>query len=418
MQNSLSRAGAFIRSPRFPIFMIVFVDVLGLGITIPVLPLFAKNQLGAEAWHITALVSVFFAAQFFAGPVLGRWSDRFGRRPVLILSQAGTVSALLLTGFAPTIAILYVARVIDGLTGGNISVAQAYLSDITDEKNRARGLGIVQAAFGLGFVFGPAFGSLLASFFDPRVPFFVAAAVSLGTILLSIFFLPESLPAERRRADKAAARAAPRASGWKLLRVPSVAVLLAIGFFVNIAFLNFQSIFVLWAERLVFVGFDDAFIQRGVGGILTFVGICSIITQFWLVGPLVKRFGELKLVVWGNFGRLFGFGLLALSPTIFATLVSVPFMAIGGGVALPALIALLTFFSPPDARGEVIGIYQSVAAAGSIIGPLMAGFLFQSVHPNAPMVAAAILIGFAALLSFTLFRFKPAAQSASATPAP
>src|SRR5574341_998970 len=128
--------------------MIVFVDVLGLGLTIPVLPLFAQNDLGAAAWQITALTSVFFAASFFAGPWLGRLSDRFGRRPVLIFSQAGTLLALLISGSAMSITWLYVARLIDGLTGGNISVAQAYLSDITDERNRARGLGTVNASFG------------------------------------------------------------------------------------------------------------------------------------------------------------------------------------------------------------------------------------------------------------------------------
>ena len=171
MPMPLQHLLAAARSPRFPIFMIVFVDVLGLGITLPVLPLFAQNQLGAEAWQITTLTSVFFAAQFFAAPVLGRWSDRLGRRPVLVVSQAGTLAALLITGMAPSIFVLYLARLIDGATGGNISVAQAYLSDITDERNRARGLGTVNAAFGLGFVFGPAFGSLIAASFGPRVPF-------------------------------------------------------------------------------------------------------------------------------------------------------------------------------------------------------------------------------------------------------
>src|SRR5574342_155544 len=191
MVNQFSRATQFLRSPRFPIFMIVFVDVLGLGITIPVLPLFAKNQLHAEAWQITSLTSLYFAAQFFASPWLGRLSDRFGRRPVLIFSQAGTLLALLISGSAMSIAWLYLARLIDGLTGGNISVAQAYLSDITDEQNRARGLGTVNASFGLGFVFGPAFGSVVAANFGPRVPFFASAAVSLTTIVLSIFLLPE-----------------------------------------------------------------------------------------------------------------------------------------------------------------------------------------------------------------------------------
>src|SRR5690349_7344663 len=134
MKNFFSHLLDFFRSPRFPIFMIVFVDVLGLGITLPVLPLFAKNQLHAEAWQITTLTSVYFIAQFFASPWLGRLSDRVGRRPVLILSQAATLLALLLTGLAPTILYVYGARLIDGFTGGNISVAQAYLSDITEEQ--------------------------------------------------------------------------------------------------------------------------------------------------------------------------------------------------------------------------------------------------------------------------------------------
>src|SRR5919202_1980193 len=182
----------FLRSPRFPIFMIVFVDVLGLGITMPVLPLFAQNQMGAQAWQITIMTSIYFASQFVASPVLGRLSDRVGRRPVLIASQAGTLTALLMTGLAPSLAFLYLARVIDGLTVGNISVAQAYLSDVTDEQNRARGLGLVNAAFGLGFIFGPAFGGLVASAYGPRVRFFLAAGFWLVTISLSTFPFKES----------------------------------------------------------------------------------------------------------------------------------------------------------------------------------------------------------------------------------
>ncbi|MBI3537663.1 MAG: MFS transporter, partial [Chloroflexi bacterium] len=285
----MNRLAAFVRSPRFPIFMIVFVDVLGLGITIPVLPLFAKNQLGAEVWHITALSSVYAFMQFFAGPVLGRLSDKYGRRPILILSQGGTLAALLMTAFAPSIALIYFARVIDGVTGGNISVAQAYLSDLTDEKNRAKGLGTINASFSLGFIFGPAFGSLVASFFGPRVPFFIAALVSLCTILLSIFVLPESLTPEKRKADYAASAGRPQMRGWKLLRVPSVALLLLISFVVNFAFFGAQNVYVLWAEKLAFAGFDQAFVQRAVGAILTLVGISGVLAQSFLVGPLVKK---------------------------------------------------------------------------------------------------------------------------------
>lgn len=415
MTSSFNRVLAFVRSPRFPIFMIVFVDVLGLGITIPVLPLFAQNQLHAPAWQITTLTSVYFVAQFFASPVLGRLSDRVGRRPVLILSQAGTLGALLLTGLAPTIVVVYVGRLIDGLTGGNISVAQAYLSDVTDRQNRARGLGIVNAAFGLGFVFGPAFGSLVASFYGPRVPFFVAAGVSLITILLSIFLLPESLPAERRKLDQAAAAQMPRRHSLDLVRIPSVAVLLLIAFGTQFGFFTFQTVYVLWAEKLVFAGFSDTAVQQAVGGILTFVGLCGIVTQFWLVGPFVRRFGEKKLVVFGNLARGGAIAAMALSPTILISVLAIPFLAVGGGLSMPAMIALLTYAAPPDGRGQVVGLYQSAAALGSILGPILAGFLFQNVNPDAPMVASAALILLATLIGLNIFRFPIQGRQVAAT---
>jgi len=404
MTNSSNRFFSFLRSPRFPIFMIVFVDVLGLGITLPVLPLFAQNQLGAEAWQITTLTSVFFGAQFLAAPLLGRLSDRIGRRPVLIFSQAGTLAGLLITGFAPAMIYVYVARVIDGLTGGNISVAQAYLSDITDEQNRARGLGIVNASFGLGFVFGPAFGSLVASLYGPRIPFFAAAVVSLLTILLSIFLLPESLPAERRKLEQAAGANVSRGRGFDLLRVPAVALILFVAFGSQFAFFSFQTVYVLWAERLIFPGLSQAVVQQAIGAILTFVGVCGIVTQFWLVGPWVRRFGEKKLVVGGNLSRAAAFAAMALSPALIVVVLAIPFLAIGGGVALPALIALLTYAAPPGQRGQVIGLHQSVAAIGSILGPVLSGFLFQNVGPNAPMLAAATLMGLTVLIGLNIFR--------------
>jgi DHA1 family tetracycline resistance protein-like MFS transporter len=386
--------------------MIVFVDVLGLGITIPVLPLFAKNELKAVAWQITTLTSVFFGAQFFASPFLGRLSDRVGRRPVLIISQAGTLTGLLITGFAPSMTYLYISRVIDGLTGGNFSVAQAYLSDITDEKNRARGLGLVNAAFGLGFVFGPAFGSLVASLYGPRVPFLVAAGVSFTTIMLSTFLLPESLPPEKRKPKGASSDKLPRSRGIDLLLVPAVMVILIVAFGSQFSFFSFQTVYVLWTERLVLPAFSESDVQRVVGAILTFVGVCSIVTQFWLVGPLVRRLGEKRLVVGGNLARAGAFAAMALSPTLPAVVLTIPFLSVGGGVALPALVALLTYASPPDRRGQAIGLHQSVAAMGSILGPLLSGFLFENINPNAPMVAAAAAMGLTVLVGLNIFRLR------------
>jgi DHA1 family tetracycline resistance protein-like MFS transporter len=409
---NLSNVITFLRSPRFPIFMIVFVDVLGLGITIPVLPLFAQNQLGASAWQITLLTSIFFTAQFFAAPVLGRLSDRVGRRPVLVLSQTGTLTALLMNGFAPAMSFLYISRLIDGITGGNITVAQAYLSDVTDERNRTKGLGLVSAAFGAGFIFGPAFGGLIAAQFGPQIPFFAAAAMSLTTILLSIFLLPESLPPERRSAEHTAAEATPRRSQWQLLRVPALALILLVGLGTQVSFFSFQTTFVLWAQKMLFPRESQAFVTQAVSLILTLVGIASVATQVWLVGPAVRRFGELNLVLGGNFARALGFGLLALFPILLSAAIVVPLLSVGAGVALPSMIALLTFAAPPDARGGVIGLNQSANALGSVLGPLLAGFLFDAVGPNAPMVASSAIMLVTVLVGLNLYRF-PLKKSAS-----
>ena len=413
----LNQFGKFLRSPQFPIFMIVFVDVLGLGITIPVLPLFAQNQLGASAMQITVLTSIFFTAQFFAAPWLGRMSDRVGRRPVLIFSQIGTLTALLMNALAPTLFFLYLSRVIDGITGGNITVAQAYLSDVTEEKQRTRGMGLISAAFSLGFIFGPAFGGLLAAQFGPRVPFFAAAFFSLATILLTTFLLPESLTPERRKHDHAAAQLTPKRSQWELMRVPGVALLLLIAFGTQFSFFSFQTIYVLWSEQLIFPGQSQAFVTQAISIILTFIGIFGVITQVWLVGPLVKRFGEVNLVTVGNAMRAVSFALLALLPVLLSVVVIIPVLSIGGGIALPSLIALLTFAAPPNARGGVIGLNQSANALGSILGPLLAGFLFDAVSPNAPMVAAAVIMGITVLVGLNLYRM-PLKRPGAPPPAP
>ncbi len=188
----------FLRSPKFPIFLIVFVDVIGLGITIPVLPVYAEGFFKLSGLEIAGLMSLFFAAQFVGAPILGRLSDRIGRRPVLIASQLGTLTGAILTAVALSPLYLVMARLIDGLTGGNISVAQAYLTDITPPQDRAKSMGLVIAAFGLGFLIGPAFGAFMAAAYGPRITYACAAFASLGTILLSVFLLKESLPPEKR----------------------------------------------------------------------------------------------------------------------------------------------------------------------------------------------------------------------------
>lgn len=397
--------------------MILFVDVLGLGITIPVLPLFAQNELHARPTQITLFASLYFAAQFIASPYLGRLSDRIGRRPVLILSQAGTFTALLTTGLAPGLAILYIARVIDGLTGGNFSVAQAYLSDVTDESKRAQGIGVAHASFSLGFIFGPAFGSLAAAYFGPRVPFFIAAGISALTVLLSYFLLPESLTPDRRKQELGARPNRAPSTRWELLRLPGVGLLMLIGFGSQVAFFSFQSIYVLWAERMLLPNASEQVVQQAVGGILTLVGVCGIITQLWLIGPLVKRLGEKSLVVWGNFARGMAWLLMATVPLIGVTVAVIPLLAVGGGVAVPASLALLTYASPPGQRGEVIGLSESVSGLGRILGPIIAGVAFERLGPQSPMTIAALLMGLTFVAALRLYRL-PLERTPQASTAP
>lgn len=405
--NPFTRFARFLRSPMFPIFMIVFVDVLGIGITIPVLPLFAQNEFGASAFQITTIASAYFLAQFIASPQLGRLSDKFGRRPVLLVSQAGTLAAFLISGSAVALPFLYLARIIDGLTGGNISVAQAYLSDITDEKNRAQGIGIVSAAFSVGFLFGPAFGAFMAAQFGPRAAYFAAAGISVVTVSLTYFLLPESLTPERRAAMKPR-DGAKKKSPIEMLRLPGVAILLAVAFAGQLGFFAFQSVFVLWSEKVMFVGYSARFVQQAVGYIMTYVGFIGIITQAFLVKPIVQRFGERSMVAGGLVTRSIAFAIMTFFPIIPLVVITVPLISFGQGLVVPGLTALLTYLVPPDERGYAIGLSESAQGLGRISGPLIAGLLFDHVSPDAPMGFAALIGLLSMIVSLALWRIPRA----------
>lgn len=405
--------GRFLRSPMFPIFLTVFVDVLGAGIVLPVLPLYAQNIFAASASQITLLTSTYFGAQFLATPLLGRLSDRFGRRPVLIVSQLGTMLALLMSGAAGALWVLYVARTLDGLTGGNISVAQAYLADITDESNRARGLGLINAAFSSGFIFGPVFGALVAAQFGPRAPFLAAAMLGLVTVSLSLFMLPESLPKAVRERNRAAETSGTvrRMNITEVVRLPGMALIMLISFGAQFAFFGFQTTWVLWAEAILLPDLDYAAVQRTVGLILTVVGVAGVLTQAFLVGPLVKRYGERMLVATGNFLRVLVFGGMAGVPWLPVVALLVPFVSVSGGLILPSSVALGTYLTPKEHRGQAIGWLQSAQGLGRILGPILGGVLFERIAPGAPLWAASAISLVTFFVSLLLWRLpvrKPA----------
>ena len=378
----------FFRSPKFPIFLIVFVDVIGLGITIPVLPVYAEGFFKLSGIEIAGLTSLFFAAQFVGAPILGRLSDRVGRRPVLIASQFGTLTGAILTAVALSPIYLVVARLIDGMTGGNISVAQAYLTDITPPEDRAKSVGLVIAAFGLGFIIGPAFGAFMSAAYGPRLTFACAAAASCCTILLSIFLLKESLPPEKR----SSAAKVPERSTRDIISHPQIARLLVIGLLGQIAVFAFNSVFILWVDKVVLPGWTIENVQRATGIVFIFMGLVTVATQGLVIGPVVRKIGEARAVMVGGFLRVLGNAAMAFFPRVFPAIGGSALAGVGGGIAMPSAAALLTFHAPNVARGRIIGINQSAMSLGNIIGPLLGGFVYDRNPAWPPMVSAGALL--------------------------
>jgi len=301
------------------IFLIVFVDLLGFGLILPLLPYYAEAY-GATPVVVGLLVASYAAAQLIGAPLLGRLSDRYGRRPVLLLSVLGTFTGFLLLAFADPLGrmisalvapqaanlfilgVLFLSRILDGLTGGNITVAQAYITDVTDEQNRAKGLGLIGAAFGLGFIIGPAVGGALSQW-GYSAAAIAAATVSFLNLLAIFFFLPESLTPERQAAAQKAQRPPFTLSAMlSALQRPKIGPLLHIRLFFGLAFATFQTIFALYAQA---IGLE----ARTTGYVLAYVGLLSVIVQGGLIGPLTRRFRENWLIITGLW--LMGGGLLA-----------------------------------------------------------------------------------------------------------
>lgn len=367
------------------IFLIVFVDLLGFSLILPLLPYYAQT-FGADAFVTGLLVASYAVAQLIGAPLLGRWSDRVGRRPVLLISIFGTFIGFVLLGFAGALWMLFLSRIIDGLTGGNLSVAQAYITDVTDEKNRAKGLGLVGAAFGLGFIIGPAVGGAL-SVYGYAVPAFAAAALAMLNWLAVFFFLPESLTDERR-----AAMAAQKKPPFTLralivaLNRPRVGPLLHTRFFFGLAFALFQSVFALYAQyRLQLTA-------QTTGYVLAYVGLLSVLVQGVAIGKLTARFAESRLIFGASV--LMGVSLLAwaFAPNLVALLIILAPMALAGGTLNTVLNSALTKAVTRDEIGGTLGLAASVEGVTRVIAPTLGGFLIEFLGTSAPGIFSAIVM--------------------------
>jgi predicted MFS family arabinose efflux permease len=382
------------KSPLVPIFLIVSVDVLGLTIILPLLPFYAE-KFGASPSVVGLLVSTYAFCQLIAGPMLGRMSDHVGRRPLLLVSQLGTFIGFLILAYANALWIIFLSRVIDGLTAGNLSLAQAYISDVTKPEDRAKSFALIGIAFGMGFLIGPGISGYLSQF-SYQYPIFAAAALSATSILATYFLLPSTTP---HSADGATPRKFTILDWGRYahyFRQPGLAPLLWQFFAFTLAFSLFMTGFPLFAERR-YQWNGHPFGPKEVGYIYAYLGVLGVILQGGLIGRLVKAFGEMTLVRAGFFCGMAGLAALAFTYPIWLLLMVTAVSSSGTGVIRPALTSLITQKADRSEQGVVLGLTQSLNSIASIVAPAVGGLLIDHSWLSGWALLAAAICGVALL---------------------
>jgi len=400
------------------IFLTVLIDLIGFGIVIPVLPLYAE-KLGATAWQIGLLVGVYSFAQFIFSPIWGKISDRVGRRPVLIVSVIGTAIGFFLMGAAPTLGpaigfavlpLLFAARILDGISGGNISTAQAYIADITAPEERSKSMGMIGAAFGLGFMIGPAIGGILAQV-SMGAPFYFAGALAAANAILITLILPESLDAEHR-SDRQPKQSL--ADVFRHANGPAFATVMATYFFSITGFAMMTTLYALFNEKRF--GLD----VRQTGYIFALIGFIGVIIQGGMLRHLLKRISEAQLAVMGAAMLGIGLFLLPFSSSV-ATLIGIStLVAIGHSFITPVLNGLGSRFVDKRWQGRAMGLMQSSGSLGRTIGPALAGWLLHydlgkdlSQYARTPLWVGAAMIGITFVLTLSILKRTNAANEAA-----
>lgn len=381
------------RAPLTIIFITIFIDLMGFGMILPVLPIYAES-FGASALEVGLLAASFSLMQFLFMPVWGRLSDRTGRKPILLMSLLCTGIAFVLFGLAGSLLALFVARILAGIFTANIATAQAYIADVTSHEDRARGMGLIGAAFGLGFIFGPPIGGLL-SLWGLSVPGFAAGAMAFCNAGAAYFLLPESRP------EKALAQA--KLAGWRThfspakfkraIRHPVAGLFLVLLFFITLAFANLEATYVLMTERnFGYLVLENSFI-------FTYIGLIAALVNGVLIGPLVKRFGEGRLLTLGIALQAMSFFFLPYTRSKLPLLLFTGTVAAGNGLSHPTLQSLISKNVAADDQGGVLGVGQSLSSLARVFGPAWGGWFFDHLGVAAPYWSGGLLLLVCSMLS-------------------
>jgi DHA1 family tetracycline resistance protein-like MFS transporter len=384
-------ADGFVFDKRlYVIFLIIFTEVLGFSMVMPLIP-FLGLSLGLTPIQIGLILSVFSFCQLFASPVTGKLSDRFGRRPLFILSQLSTFAGFLLLGFATSVILLIMSRLIDGLLGSNMTVSQAYISDITEPEHRTRVYGYSSGVFGAGLIFGPFIGGVLSRI-DYSVPMFFAAAITLTSIVLVIFFLPESVTEKPDKLSLSLDEILPIKDAIQFAETPKIRNTLLMFFVFNTGFFLFISNFSLLAQTQIHVTADQ------VGFYMAWIGLLRVAIQTFLIARLLRALGECSMLKTGIFAMIVSMVILVFSADFLFVFVPLIFLAYGTGVSRPILTSRLTNSVTKKETATVLGVNNSLTSVAQIITPIAGGFMLQYLPSQTLPILSALL--FSSLLLF------------------
>jgi multidrug resistance protein len=366
----------------------ILIDFTGFGLVLPLLPFWAQH-LGANAVGIGLATTAYALAQLMFTPLLGKLSDRYGRKPVILVSLFIESTSLVLVGIAGSYTLLLLGRFIGGVGASNIGSAQAVVADVTRPDQRARGMGMIGAAIGLGFVLGPALGGILAQL-GPQVPFWSAAVVALLNAVLVLFLLPET---RKPQSQPAGHQRNLRQSWLNVRNYPVVLRLVLINLLFTIAFTQMETALPLLAQRNLGWGAVQ------LGYIFAMIGVIIVIMQGGLVGQLVKRWNERSIMIVGLFLLAAGLLTLVVGQQLAFMLIGLGVLSIGDGAVTPLVSTLLSFASPEEHHGEFLGLSQGIGGLGRVLGPLLAGSIFNFVGPDTPFIIGSLLVIVAALIA-------------------